>query len=94
MTPSAGSAEEFLLVIPECGREGALLVAERLRAGVADHTIPHEGKMLAVTLSVGVAWADAAARIPGIDTMMAVADKALYRAKDAGRNCVRLSTAD
>ena len=85
--------EEFLLVIPECGRDDALLVAERLCAGIADHAVPHEGAMLSVTLSAGVAWA-AADRIPGIDTMIAVADQALYRAKAAGRNCVRLSTAD
>ncbi len=80
--------EEFLLVIPECGREDALLVAERLRAGVADQAITLEGRTLSVTLSVGVAWADDA-RHRGIDTLIAAADRALYRAKEEGRNRVR-----
>ncbi len=85
--------EEFLLVIPECGREDALLVAERLRAGIADKPIPHEGQLLTVTLSVGVAWADAAGKY-SIDSLIADADAALYRAKETGRNRVLLSAAD
>jgi diguanylate cyclase (GGDEF)-like protein len=82
--------EEFLLVIPECGREDALRVAERLRAGVAAQPIAHEGERLDVTLSVGVVWADAARR-HSIDTLIAAADRALYQAKEAGRNCVKLN---
>jgi diguanylate cyclase (GGDEF)-like protein len=82
--------EEFLLVIPECGREDALQVAERLRAGVAAQPIAHEGEQLDVTLSVGVVWADAA-RPHSIDDLIAEADQALYQAKEAGRNCVKLN---
>jgi diguanylate cyclase (GGDEF)-like protein len=81
--------EEFLLVIPECGREGALHVADRLRAGIADQPIPHKGEKVAATLSVGVAWVDNFASHT-IDDLIAAADQALYRAKDAGRNCVQV----
>ncbi len=80
--------EEFLLVIPECGREEALVIAERLRAGVADQPVALEGQALTVTLSVGVAWSEDA-RHQDIDTLIAAADRALYRAKEAGRNRVR-----
>ena len=83
--------EEFLLVIPECGHEDAVLVAERLRAGVADQPIALDGQTLPVTLSVGVTWADGA-QTHSIDTLIAEADQALYRAKESGRNCVRLNT--
>ncbi len=80
--------EEFLLVIPECGPADALLIAERLRAGVAGQPIAIEGQTLVVTLSVGVAWLDDA-RHQNIDTLIAAADRALYRAKEEGRNRVR-----
>ncbi len=83
--------EEFLLVIPECGQEDAVFVAERLRAGVAAQPIVLEGQTLPVTLSVGVAWADGAQN-HSIDALIAEADQALYRAKEEGRNCVRLNT--
>ncbi len=81
--------EEFLLVIPECGREGALHVAERLRAGIADQPIPHKGGTVAATLSVGVAWVDTF-QSHTIDDLITAADQALYRAKAAGRNCVQV----
>jgi diguanylate cyclase (GGDEF)-like protein len=85
--------EEFLLVIPECGREDALQIAERLRAGVADQPVTFEDRVLTVTLSVGVAWLDDA-RQQDIDTLIAAADRALYRAKEAGRNRVRAHVPD
>lgn len=85
--------EEFLLVIPECGRADALLVAERLRAGIADHPIPHRGEVLTATLSVGVAWVGPD-KNQSIDTLIASADRALYRAKEDGRNCVKVNTPD
>jgi diguanylate cyclase (GGDEF)-like protein len=85
--------EEFLLVIPECGREDALQIAERLRARVADQPVTFEDRVLTVTLSVGVAWLDDA-RHQDIDTLIAAADRALYRAKEAGRNRVRAHVPD
>jgi diguanylate cyclase (GGDEF)-like protein len=78
--------EEFVLALPDTTLEHARAACQRLRAAVAGHPwhLIHEG--LQVTISIGVtsdaAFEDAAA-------MLANADRQLYEAKRAGRNCVR-----
>lgn len=71
--------EEFLLLLPGSTEAQAALLAERLRAQVNDGA-------LGTTISVGVA--EARADDTGIDSVVARADAALYRAKAAGRNRV------
>ena len=85
--------EEFIVVMPETSLGGAALVAERVRAAVADElfTLLKEGKTLPITVSIGVAVTS-----PGDDELESVlkrADNALYAAKNAGRNCVVTLTA-
>jgi diguanylate cyclase (GGDEF)-like protein/PAS domain S-box-containing protein len=80
--------EEFAALLPETNREGAAIVAERLRAAIAAAAIELEGRApLTTTASIGVAsLADTdATRIEGL---IARADRALYTAKRAGRNRV------
>jgi diguanylate cyclase (GGDEF)-like protein/PAS domain S-box-containing protein len=82
--------EEFAALLPETNREGAAIVAERLRAAIAAAAIDIEGREpLTTTASIGVAsLADTdATRIEGL---IARADRALYAAKRAGRNRVIL----
>ena len=73
--------DEFVAILPDTDREGAARAAERLRASVAESPIAH----LAVTVSAG--WAHWAGDTP--DDLLARADRALYQAKDAGRDTVR-----
>ncbi|MET1757185.1 sensor domain-containing diguanylate cyclase [Novosphingobium sp. RD2P27] len=78
--------EEFAMLMPETNAQGALAVAERLRAAIA--TTPVEagsGIQLQVTASFGIAQLDAAIINP--DGWFAAADVPLYAAKRAGRNC-------
>lgn len=75
--------EEFLILLPDTCREGAAVVAEKIRAAVADSAAPQVGR---VTLSVGVAVA--AADDLNEDEAVRRADQGLYRAKAAGRNRV------
>lgn len=81
--------EEFAFVLPASDLSGALSVAERLRKAVDDLTIEHGFSSCAdhVTMSFGVAACE-----PGPETepedVIAAADKALYKAKGAGRNRV------
>jgi diguanylate cyclase (GGDEF)-like protein len=77
--------EEFILLLPETGRVGAAKVAEALRATVAELPISYEGKSIALTLSLGVAEHDP---IRNFEETIGVADAALYRAKEQGRNRV------
>ena len=74
--------EEFLIICPDTELAGALQMAENLRLSIAAHDFPHVG---ACSASFG-----AASYLPG-DTIAAVetrADKALYAAKQGGRNRV------
>lgn len=82
--------EEFCCLLPNCGRESLLLMAERIRVGIKALGIAHGASPTApcLTASLGVAEAIIAeARSPA--ELYAFADKALYRAKRAGRNRVQ-----
>ncbi|MDB4936343.1 MAG: hypothetical protein JWP87_3315 [Labilithrix sp.] len=78
--------EEFALVLPATAAEGAIGIAERVRAAVRELGIVHEGSpgRGRVTISVGVATVIGAWTAPEIITL---ADRALYEAKAAGRDC-------
>ena len=81
--------EEFVVVLAETGLEQASLVAERMRSEINALQIPHPGNPPYgnLTISLGVSTAT-----PGdnasIKALMQQADRALYRAKHHGRNCV------
>jgi diguanylate cyclase (GGDEF)-like protein len=78
--------EEFLMILPNCGMESALLRGEQLRLAVQAACIQDGETSLQVTASFGVASV-----IPSQDTaetIIRAADAALYQAKSRGRNCV------
>jgi diguanylate cyclase (GGDEF)-like protein len=81
--------EELAVVLPGVSREGALSEAEGLRRRVLELAIPHPGSSVApvVTLSAGVACAEPAKRGDTAE-LVAAADRALYLAKQRGRNRV------
>lgn len=76
--------EEFLLILPECDVEAAYRVGERIRETVAATPFPVGAHQLPVTVSGGCA----AGRGDDIEAMVDRADKALYVAKEAGRNLI------
>ena len=78
------------MLLPETPLEGAKRVADTLRRALADMPVHWKGEVIPVTASLGVSVA-----LPAeIDAKALIgrADAALYRAKEQGRNCVRLST--
>ena len=78
--------EEFALVLPGADEAGTVRLAERVRAAVEKAQLVYEGARLSVTVSLGAAvWPS-----DGKDeeTLIAAADRALYSAKQAGRNRV------
>ncbi len=85
--------EEFIVVMPETSLGGAEIVAERLRAAVADElfTLRENGKVVPVTISIGVAVTGEGDDT--LDNLLKRADDALYTAKNAGRNRVITLTA-
>ncbi len=84
--------EEFTVLLPRTGLDGALTVAERFRALLARAAVPHAASPTApvVTASIGIAVARPAA---GLDPklLIAEADQALYVAKGRGRNTFAVS---
>ena len=76
--------DEFVAILPDTDRVGALRAAERLRAAVAESPIEAAGADVDVTISLG--WAHWSGDTP--DDLLARADGALYKAKGAGRNQV------
>ena len=76
--------EEFVVILPQCDREGAIMVAERLRESIASTPAQKIGQ---VTASIGVATYPSSARSK--EELIEMADRAMYLAKAAGRNRVR-----
>lgn len=79
--------EEFLVLLPGTGLEGAAVVAERIRAAVEAKALPHSESRVAEYVTVSVGYASLRPQ-PGQDpySLVEVADKALYAAKERGRN--------
>jgi diguanylate cyclase (GGDEF)-like protein len=84
--PARYGGDEFIVLLPETPAKGALDVAERIRAAIARMPLAAEGKSVAASVSVGVASFPEDGRT--LDTLAARADRALYEAKQRGRNCV------
>lgn len=82
--------EEFAVMLPETGEEGALALAERMRRALDERTIEVDEATLKVTASFGVATL--ADRDKSVDTLLQRADMASYRSKTYGRN--RVSSLD
>src|SRR6185369_3919600 len=83
--------EEFLLVLPQMPPEKAVARAEQLRCMLAAAPIRYQATAIPVTASFGVASFPVNGKAG--DRVIDAADKALYEAKNAGRNRVRLNDA-
>lgn len=79
--------EEFIIILPETDLGAALFVAEKMREQVQQASIAFNGSTISATISVG-----AAQMLPGkketSDDIIYRADKALYKAKETGKNRV------
>ncbi len=84
--------EEFAVILPNTTAENAAHVAELIRQGVQELGIPHSSSVVypCVTLSLGVSGVvPDQTLLP--DALISITDRALYTAKQQGRNCVVLS---
>lgn len=78
--------EEFVFVLPETDAEEAMVVAEKIRKTIEDHTFDDGASTYHVTISIGVACARPSVDDFKKDDFIGLADEALYEAKNAGRN--------
>jgi diguanylate cyclase (GGDEF)-like protein len=79
--------EEFVMYLPETTPANAAVFAERLRSRVADLKMDTDN--LSITVSIGVSGV--VKQVSKIIEVIKKADEALYKAKKAGRNCIRTS---
>jgi diguanylate cyclase (GGDEF)-like protein len=82
--------EEIVILLPRCGMDEAMRVAETLRGQVEALALPHPDSPAGdcVTVSIGVAAACPRDTQASPDALVAAADAAMYAAKARGRNCV------
>jgi diguanylate cyclase (GGDEF)-like protein len=83
--------EEFVVILPGTTITAAYVIADRTRHAFAETTIEHDGRHIAATVSAGVATIRPGLSLDGLND---VADAALYRAKNGGRNRVESAAAD
>lgn len=75
--------EEFVVFLYQAGREQGLQIAERIRATVQNSSVSSAEHTVRVTVSIGGSLKD---RLEDINVSIKLADEALYRAKNTGRN--------
>jgi diguanylate cyclase (GGDEF) domain len=85
-TPARWGGEEFFVLLPGTGTEGALQIAEAVRADLAKTPISVGGEQLKVTISIGISEYPADGR--EVSELLVSADRRLYQAKSRGRDQV------
>lgn len=81
--------EEFVILLPDTDTSDAYGIAERVRSNIAAQSVLIDQQEVSITMSLGVATR-AGSQID-FTALLAEADRALYEAKHAGRNCVRVT---
>ncbi len=76
--------EEFVILLPETGRRGARAIAERLRKRIAQTPITAAQEKISITISLGVSTLSS--RCNNLANLIEASDKALYTAKETGRD--------
>jgi len=83
--------EEFLVVLPRADAGRAWEVGERMRARVAQRSVPAAGMDLLIKVSIGIAQMRSAKSRESAAELIRRADAALYAAKARGRNRVEVA---
>jgi diguanylate cyclase (GGDEF)-like protein len=83
--------EEFVALLQDCDANGAMVVAEALRVAVRDIALPDGCGLPRLTASIGIAaYPEHAA---GLEELLAAADRAMYDAKQGGRDRIMRASA-
>lgn len=90
--PCRYGGEEFAIILPDTEGPGSLTLAQRLSERIAEHRWRKQDQTFMVTASFGIGCSIGGEdSIAAADQIVLRADSALYRAKRAGRNCIRMA---
>jgi len=81
--------EEFAIILPESSAEQARVALERVRHHIKMHPYRHKGKVIEVTVSIGIKEFE---RGDTMGQMFSIADQALYQAKASGRDRIVIAS--
>ncbi|MBI5892098.1 MAG: diguanylate cyclase [Deltaproteobacteria bacterium] len=80
--------EEFAVILPHIDKNGAIILAERIRNIIASQPFPHKETHPMGNLTISAGAAELSAHANNADSLVKLADDALYKAKELGRNRV------
>ena len=84
--PARFGGEEFVVILPSTGRDGAWRLAERIRKAIAELKVPIAGKKGEVSVTVSIGVRTHSAKDTTVGMFIHEADEAMYQAKQTGRN--------
>jgi len=84
--------EEFAVILRNVNADMAMIIGERLRKSIENEKMSYRGKMISVTVSIGIATVDGN-NFETIEDLIRSADELLYEAKEGGRNRIVLKKA-
>ncbi len=82
--------EEFAVLLPKLNLESTYTVAERFREEIAQSKFIYENQEIQYTISLGVAAHNS--KLANFEQLIKLADQCLYKAKNGGRNCIKIAT--
>ncbi|KPJ89642.1 MAG: hypothetical protein AMJ53_15585 [Gammaproteobacteria bacterium SG8_11] len=83
--------EEFMIILPETDESGVLRLAKRIRRRVERLETTYQNQLIRMTISLGITTLRES---DDEKTLFTRADEALYKAKQEGRNCIRIAASD
>lgn len=88
--------EEFIVFLDSVDMNGTLTVADKIMANLKDAKIMHEGSSISdyLTISIGLYIYEGSKDCLTMEEILNISDKALYKAKDSGRNCCYVAVKD
>jgi len=81
--------EEFIIILPDCNIKGGVEIAKRIQDSLTENSFMIEGRDLKITLSIGLSMLTDEGE--SFEQLISKADKAMYVAKDKGRNRIEVS---
>ena len=82
--------EEFLILAPNTDLESSIILAQRILQGFHNSKVPLDDKTASISVTASIGISSLSEKVNSADELLKTADKALYKAKNQGRDCYRM----